>query len=285
MLAVDAACAPTAGTGRTARPPPAPRRSAGRATRRPGGWCARSAGRSAPGRCRRRAARTSPPARRANRKFATAVSALPRWSAPVGEGAKRTRTPATVAGYGSHLGVPADPRGPSAGGEADDQLRGLERHVELRAVADAVELDPVGVWQPVVAVAGGRRRPREQPVLGAPDDPDRAVDPRRVEPASRCAGRTRSAAARPAAAAPPSGGRPGRRMCSKRVAMYSVARRRPSACDDRVDVRSAATSCSCIVVEESSVSPNDSSPRPSRRPAPAPRPTRARPRAASCSAT
>src|SRR4051812_44907110 len=48
----------------------------------------------------------SPPARRANRKFATAVSALPRWSAPVGEGAKRTRTPATVAGYGSRLAAP-----------------------------------------------------------------------------------------------------------------------------------------------------------------------------------
>src|SRR5687768_1027378 len=33
-------------------------------------------------------------------------------------------------------------------GQAEDQLRGLQRHVELRAVADAVELDPVGMRKP-----------------------------------------------------------------------------------------------------------------------------------------
>ena len=48
---------------------------------------------------------------------------------------------------------------------------GLERDVELRAVADAVELDPVGVRQPVVPVAGGGARPRQQPVRRAPHDP------------------------------------------------------------------------------------------------------------------
>jgi hypothetical protein len=32
-----------------------------------------------------------------------------------------------------------------AASEPEDELRGLERDVELRAVADALELDPVGV--------------------------------------------------------------------------------------------------------------------------------------------
>ena len=68
----------------------------------------------------------------------------------------------------------------SAGGEAQDQLRGLERDVELRAVADAVELDPVGVRQPVVAVARGRRRPRR---AAGPRSP------RRPAPGSRSARR------------------------------------------------------------------------------------------------
>ena len=66
-------------------------------------------------------------------------------------------------------------------GEAEDQLGRLERDVELRAVADAVELDPVGVRQPVVAEARGRRRPGEDPVVGPPDDPHRAGDPLGVE--------------------------------------------------------------------------------------------------------
>lgn len=34
---------------------------------------------------------------------------------------------------------------PSAGGKPEDQLRGLEGNVELRAMADALELDPVSV--------------------------------------------------------------------------------------------------------------------------------------------
>ena len=104
------ASARTAGTGRTGRPRRAPRRTAARATPRPGGWCARSAGWSAPASVSSTRSTNSPPARRANRKFATAVSALPRWSAPVGEGAKRTRTPATVAGYGGGWTVAAGGR-------------------------------------------------------------------------------------------------------------------------------------------------------------------------------
>ena len=39
----------------------------------------------------------------------------------------------------------------SAGGEAKDQLRGLEWDVELRAMADVIELDPVGGGEPVLA--------------------------------------------------------------------------------------------------------------------------------------
>src|SRR5919197_126869 len=65
----------------------------------------------------------------------------------------------------------------SARGEAEDQVCGLERDVELWAVADAVELDPVGVGQPVVAEAGGGRRPGQQPVFRAPHDPHGAGDP------------------------------------------------------------------------------------------------------------
>ena len=67
--------------------------------------------------------------------------------------------------------------------EPGDQLRRLERDVELRAVADAVELDPVGV---AAATRRGSARPpdgqRQHAVGRAPDDPHRAVDPRGVEP-------------------------------------------------------------------------------------------------------
>ena len=69
----------------------------------------------------------------------------------------------------------------SARGEPGDELRRLERDVELRAVADAVELDPVGVREPVLPETDRRRRPRQQPVVGPPDDPQRARDVRRNE--------------------------------------------------------------------------------------------------------
>src|SRR4051794_451706 len=42
---------------------------------------------------------------------------------------------------------------------AQDEVGGLERHVEFWTVADAVELDPVGLRQPLVPEAGGGRRP------------------------------------------------------------------------------------------------------------------------------
>ena len=48
-------------------------------------------------------------------------------------------------------------------------------------MADAVEHDPVGVRQPLLAEARRRRRPRQQPVLGPPHDADRALDALRVE--------------------------------------------------------------------------------------------------------
>ena len=66
--------------------------------------------------------------------------------------------------------------------EGEDQLGGLGRHVELRAVADAVEHHPVGVRERLVPVALRRDGPRQDPVLRAPDDPDRALDPLGVEP-------------------------------------------------------------------------------------------------------
>ena len=55
-----------------------------------------------------------------------------------------------------------------SGGEAEDQLSRLGRHVELRAVADAVELDPIGVRQPFPAKARRRLWPRQQLVLWFP---------------------------------------------------------------------------------------------------------------------
>ena len=75
--------------------------------------------------------------------------------------------------------------------EAQDQLCRLERDVELRRVADAVEHDPVGVRQPVAGSAP-RRAATEQAVLGAPDDPHRAGDALGVERPARAAARCRS---------------------------------------------------------------------------------------------
>src|SRR3954451_21263342 len=57
----------------------------------------------------------------------------------------------------------------------EDQLGGLERDLELRAVPHAVEDDPVGVRQ-LAPVARRRVRPGQQLVLGAPDDPHGAGD-------------------------------------------------------------------------------------------------------------
>ena len=45
---------------------------------------------------------------------------------------------------------------------------------------DAVELDPVGLGE-TLQVAGGGAGPREDAVVGAPNDPHRALDPVRVE--------------------------------------------------------------------------------------------------------
>src|SRR5262245_16148655 len=64
--------------------------------------------------------------------------------------------------------------GPSGRRVTEDELGRLERHVELRRVADVVEHDPVGV-QPG-AEAGGGSRPGQQRVLGPPDDPHGAGD-------------------------------------------------------------------------------------------------------------
>src|SRR3954447_18298394 len=62
-------------------------------------------------------------------------------------------------------------RAVSARGEPEDELGRLERHVELGAVADVVEHDPVGVGEPLGAVARGGGGPGEELVGGAPDDP------------------------------------------------------------------------------------------------------------------
>ena len=43
--------------------------------------------------------------------------------------------------------------------EAEDKLRRLDRNVELRALAHAVKLEPVGVREPVVEVASSGRGP------------------------------------------------------------------------------------------------------------------------------
>ena len=144
-------------------------------------------------------------------------------------------------------------------------LRGLERHVELRAVADAVELDPVGVRQPLVAVARGRRRPRQQlgprcptrPAPGSRSARRRGASPRGARSVDQRRAPRRSAATPRIWWASSSAG-----MCSKRVAM-SPRRAAPALRrgDDRLGVRRRAPSASsCIVAEVASVSRNESSP-------------------------
>jgi hypothetical protein len=65
------------------------------------------------------------------------------------------------------------------------KLRRLERDVELRAVPDPVELDPVGVRQPLLAEAHRRGGPGQKLVVRAPHDAHRAGDLRRVELVAR----------------------------------------------------------------------------------------------------
>ena len=93
----------------------------------------------------------------------------------------------------------------SAGrGEAQDKLGRLERDLELRAVADAVEQHPVGMREPLAPVAGRRRWPGEHPVGRPPDDPHGAGDQLGLELSSRPAARARSSRAIRGAAATPS---------------------------------------------------------------------------------
>ena len=48
-------------------------------------------------------------------------------------------------------------------------------------MANALQLDPVGVRQPLLAKAKGGGRPREEPVVGAPQDPNGAGDSLGIE--------------------------------------------------------------------------------------------------------
>ena len=150
---------------------------------------------------------------------------------------------------------------------------GLQRHVQLRAVADAVELDPVGVREHR-AVALGGARPRRGcgprcPRRSAPD-----TRPARGRAASRGRGRARPARACPAQRAAPriwcassSGG-----MCSQRSAMNSAARRRPSG------VATIASACGARARSAARASRRSgrASPGRRRRPPPSRRPARAR---------
>jgi SAM-dependent methyltransferase len=68
----------------------------------------------------------------------------------------------------------------SARREPKDQLSRLEWYVELRAVADAVELDPVGLRQQSL-ITDRPGRPAQDLVSRAPDEPERACDPLGVE--------------------------------------------------------------------------------------------------------
>src|SRR6478736_5514605 len=58
---------------------------------------------------------------------------------------------------------------------SEDELDRVQRELELRAMADAVEDHPVGVSH-LSPVARGRRRPREELVRGTPHEPERAED-------------------------------------------------------------------------------------------------------------
>ena len=87
---------------------------------------------------------------------------------------------------------PGHRRAASHGREAQDQLSGLERDVELRGVADAVELDPLGVERAPVAL---RRRPATAAACPpAPRASAPGSGPWRRPAASRGGGRARSAA-------------------------------------------------------------------------------------------
>ena len=145
-------------------------------------------------------------------------------------------------------------------------------------MADAVELDPVGVRQPVLAEARGGGRPRQQPVVGPPHDPHRAGDPLGVELASPRATRASISAQRaPRSRATPSSwwASSSAGMCSK-LAVSSWSRGAgPPGGEDRVGVRRGG-------LRRARASPPGSASRslvgvvaraPSRRPAPARRPS------------
>jgi hypothetical protein len=135
-------------------------------------------------------------------------------------------------------------------GEAEDELCRLQRDVELRAVADALKLDPVGVRQ-VAAQALGRRRPSQ-----------------RATPSIWWASSSTG-------------------MCSCSTVRWRVARRRPSGVDTIAPACGAeALACSCSRAWTRRTCASVSSLRVAQPPAGASATTlRARPRAASCSAT
>ena len=172
------------------------------------------------------------------------------------------------------------------GGEPQDQLGRLERHVELGAVADAVQLDPVGPRQPVLAEARGGRGPGQQPVLGAPGDPHRAADAARRRAGSRRAARGRSSAATVAARRAPSiwcAIRLGRDVLPALADEAAWRRRRPSAVATIAPAwarRREAPARGAVAKVGHRSRARTRRPRPSRRPArtrPPTRPARARP--------
>ena len=87
--------------------------------------------------------------------------------------------------------LPPDPTSPrpsrEALGESCDEVRGFERDVQLGAMADPLEFDPVGLRQPIVAVAGGGGRPGQQLIVGPPHDAHRQVirSASRLQPSTR----------------------------------------------------------------------------------------------------
>ncbi len=102
--------------------------------------------------CRRSAARSAPPCSSAKRRLATAVSALPRCSEPVGLGAKRTRTDTAYASIGTCPGCAGDPLEP----RADRRVRLEVEPALVRDVRVRVERDV----RDRVAVADEERRAR-----------------------------------------------------------------------------------------------------------------------------
>ena len=147
-------------------------------------------------------------------------------------------------------------------GEADDQLRRLERDVELGAVADAVEHDPVGMRQPVVAEArGAAGQGRSRSSVPHTTRTGQVMRSASSGQPSRSAYSTRGPTAWQAAAPTIWWASSSRGMCSNLVAVYCVARRRPSVVATIASAwGAAARSCSCIVVKCPSVSLNVSSP-------------------------